>query len=539
MTATSFGRTAVGANSLIVALENPACYPHAVTAVRVIETHISWVFLTGQYAYKIKKPVNAGFADFSSLELRKHFCEEELRLNRRLAPGLYLEVVPIGGSTDAPRVGGAGPALEYAVKMREFPQDALASRAIEDGRLEKTAVEELAVRIAAFHATAPRTPAEGGLGAPAGLLRSAMQNFEQMLPLVTAPADRNSLLSLRRWTRREFARGSAIFHARKAAGFVRECHGDLHLGNIALIDGRPVPFDCIEFSAELRWIDVMSELAFVVMDIEDRRRGDLAWCFLNRHLEETGDYEGIRVLRFYLVYRALVRAKVHLMQSAQFGADAPENLRLMNASQEYLQHAARYAAPAHPILILTHGLSGCGKTTCTQMLTGALGAIRLRSDLERKRMAGLGALHRSDSALNNGIYTPAATAATYRRLGALARDVLVSGFSAIVDATFLERVDREALRAIASACNVPMVVLDFHAPLQLLRDRVRARQARADDASEAGVPALERQIATREPLTPAEIAASLVVDSTLPPEHSIWQQLPHRIRLLVERVRPP
>jgi len=306
---------ALTAPPLFAALLDPACYPHPVAGVRVLETHISWVLLTGEYAYKIKKPVGLGFLDFSSLELRRHYCEEELRLNRRLAPELYLDVVEIRGTPGAPRIGGEGPLLEYAVRMREFPQAALASRALASGAFGAAEVDALAALVARFHEGALRAPESERFGSPDVVLADALQNFEQLLPLVKSAPDDRALRELRLWTKREFAARGEALAARRKQGFVRECHGDLHLRNIVLLDGRPVPFDCIEFNAELRWIDVMSEVAFLAMDLEDRGRRDLAWRFLGRYLEATGDYAGLAVLPFYLVYRALVRAKVHLLRS--------------------------------------------------------------------------------------------------------------------------------------------------------------------------------------------------------------------------------
>jgi aminoglycoside phosphotransferase family enzyme len=316
---------------LFAALLDPACYPHPVARVRVIETHISWVLLTGEYAYKIKKPVNLGFVDFTTPGQRRYYCEEELRLNRRLALGLYLEVVSIRGDPGAPRISGEGPVLDYAVKMREFPQDALASRRIAGGDFGAAEIDALAARVAEFHAGAPAAGPEGRFGTPDAVLSAALQNFEQMLPLVKTVTEVRTLRMLRQWTEREHGARRDAFERRRGEGFVRECHGDLHLGNITMIDGRPVPFDCIEFNDELRWIDVMSEVAFLAMDLEDRGRRDLAWRFLNRYLEATGDYAGIPVLRFYLVYRALVRAKVHLIRSRQPRLLRGEKTRLSRA----------------------------------------------------------------------------------------------------------------------------------------------------------------------------------------------------------------
>ncbi|RPH93365.1 MAG: aminoglycoside phosphotransferase [Lysobacterales bacterium] len=526
---TPAGRRAAAGTSLFTALTRPECYPHAVAEVRVIETHISWVMLASPYAYKIKKPVNLGFADFTTLALRRHYCEEEIRLNRRLAPGLYLDVVEIRGSAQAPRIDGEGPLIDYAVRMREFPPEALASQALKRGAFGATEIDALATTIAGFHAPSA-TAAEGDrFGAPETVLASALQNFEQMVPLARSARDCRALRALQLWTEHEFKLQREAFSIRKSGHFVRECHGDLHLGNIAVLDGKPVPFDCIEFNEDLRWIDVMSEVAFLVMDLEDRNRGDLAWRFLNRYLETTGDYAGLRVLRFYLVYRALVRAKIHLLRSRQPRLRRNEKSRLAHAFSTYLRLAERYVAPGKAGLIITHGLSGCGKTTATQPLLELLGAIRLRSDLERKRTHNLSPLASSGAEPGTGIYSREASDALYRRLGEMAGEVLRAGYSVVVDATFLRRAERDAFRAIAEQLDAPFLILNIHAPLEMLRTRITERKARKDDASEADLAVLKLQIAALEPLTPAEASSAVEVDGTRPPSREMLQSAVERL----------
>ncbi len=527
------GRRASARQPLFAALQRPECYPHPVGEVRVIETHISWVLLTGTYAYKIKKPVNLGFADFSTLGLRGHYCQEELRLNRRFAPDLYLDVVEIRGTRDAPRVGGEGPLLDYAVKMRQFPQDALAGNRLGREQLGAAEIDALAEGIAGFHASAPVARASGHLGSSSTIREQALQNFEQMLPLVRSAPDDRLLRAARHWTDREFTLRRSALAARRRQGFVRECHGDLHLANIVLLDGRPVPFDCLEFNEELRWTDVMSEVAFLFMDLTHRERGDLAWRLLNQYLAATGDYEGLEVFRFYAVYRALVRAKIRLIESTQRQQLVPARQRRKRAFREYLALAEKLSQPPAPALIIAHGLSGSGKTTATQSLIEQFGAIRLRSDIERKRLHGLAALSSSGSGIATGIYTREANAATYRRLGELARLILGAGYSVVVDAAFLRRTEREAFRLLAEAAGAPFLILDFRAPLDVLRARVAERSARAADASEADLAVLERQITAREPLTPAEMAVAVAVDGTGPVSHEAWEPVMQLLR------RPP
>lgn len=498
---------------LIEALRDPACYAHSVERIEVLETHISWVILTGTYAYKIKKPVNLGFLDFSTLEARRHFCEEELRLNRRYAPSLYEAVTAITATAARPVVGGNGPPIEYAVRMRQFAADTLAALALADGRLDVAHIDALAAQVAAFHATAAVAAQGSPFGAAETIMASARENFVQLAPLLPQHADQALLDQLRTWSECEYDKRQTQFAARQADGRVRECHGDLHLGNIVLLDGRLTPFDCIEFNPALRWIDVINEIAFLTMDLLDRGRADLAFRFLNAYLEETGDYAGLGLLRFYLVYRALVRAKVHGLRAAQPGADESERTRLLSACRHYLQLAQRCMQDQHPAIVLMHGLSGSGKSLIAQALAENCSAIRLRSDVERKRLSGLRRNERSDSDTGSGIYTENATVTTYNHLLDLARLIARAGYAAIVDATFLKRWQRDLFRREALALGCPFLIIDAIAPERVLRMRIAGRLARGSDVSEASQEVLTQQIAQNEAFTAQELCDVVAVDT--------------------------
>ncbi|MBP3865899.1 MAG: phosphotransferase, partial [Pseudomonas sp.] len=298
--------------NLIAALQNPDLYPHEVDGFQVIETHISWVILTGPYAYKLKKPVNFGFLDFTELTGREHFCNEELRLNQRLTEGLYLDVLPITGTAEAPAFGGEGPAIEYALKMRQFPQSQLLSTLQANGELNAAHIDEMAQQIARFHMQAPHVPATHYQGTPEAVMDPVRQNFEQIRPFLSDKADLLQLEALQAWAEASFTRLKPLFEQRKAQGFIRECHGDIHLGNATMIDGKVVIFDCIEFNEPFRFTDVYADTAFLAMDLEDRGLKCLARRFVSQYLELTGDYQGLELLNFYKAYRALVRAKVSL-----------------------------------------------------------------------------------------------------------------------------------------------------------------------------------------------------------------------------------
>ena len=506
------------APSLLGGLRRPDAYPHEVGNVEVIETHISWVLLAGAYAYKIKKPVALGFADFTTLEKRRHFCEQELELNRRLAPQLYLDVVEICGSVDAPRIAGTGPVFEYAVRMRRFPQDALASHLLAAGGLSPSLVDRLAVRVAKFHDSVPRATPELPYGTTAGVLADAWDNFDQIAELLPGACGSPPFSRLRDWTEREFMVRYTELRERRAAAMIRECHGDLHLRNIVLLDGELVPFDCIEFNAGLRWIDPVSEAAFLFMDLLDRGADALAWRFLSSYFEASGDYPGLAVLRFYAVYRAMVRAKVHLIRSRQLEESDPEAARLLSAYESYLELAQRFTRQAMPGIVLMRGLSGSGKSTIALSLVGKIRGLRIRSDVERKRLYGLPADALSGSAVASGLYGQEPTEATYGRLAGIARAVVRAGYTAIVDAAFLLRRQRAQLRQVALQLGAPIAVLDVQAPLAMLRERITARSRDGRDPAEARIDVLEHQLATLEPVADDERLPVVTLDGSKAPD---------------------
>jgi len=500
-------------STLLAALRDPACYPHPAEPVELIETHISWVLLAGEYAYKLKKPVSLGFLDFGTLKARRHYCEEELRLNRRTAPDLYLAVVPITGQPAAPRMGGTGEAIEYALKMKRFPQEALADNVARRGELGAVQIDAIAAAFAAFHAGAPVAPEGSAFGAPDRVAAPALENFEHIGALAADRDDAAQLQRLRSWTLNESSRLRETFAARKRDGFVRECHGDLHLRNIVFLDGRPVPFDCIEFNPELRWIDVMNEVAFLVMDLLEHGLNAAAWRFLNAYLETTGDHAGLRVLRYYLVYRAVVRTKIACIRAHQPGADPAARGASDRQYRDYLALAESLTAPGRRALIVMHGLAGSGKSTVAQAMLERLGAVRLRSDVERKRLHGLAAQARTHADPYAGIYAPESTRLTYDRLKLLVREIIESGYPAIVDAAFLWRAERDVFRALARELKARFLIASCRAPEAVLRRRVARREAAMKDASEAGVAVLENQIATQELLSPDELAQAMPIDS--------------------------
>ena len=513
---------------LVQALLQPAAFAHPVGRISLQETHISWVILTGDYVYKLKKPVNFGFLDFSSLEKRHFFCQEELRLNRFFAPDLYLDVVAISGSVEHPQLSGAGAPLEYAVRMRQFRQSGLLSTMAQRRELLPAHIDEIAALVAALHARIAVAAVSSDYGHPDDVHGWVMENFAHIRPALDDERQRAQQEHLADWCQRTFEQLRPVLQARRAEGFVRECHGDLHLGNLTRVDGRITPFDCIEFNAQLRWIDVISEAAFLVMDIQDRGYPELGWRFLNGYLQHTGDYAGLRLLRYYLVYRALVRAKVAILRCGQ--AVATDVQQVARAEYRgYMDLALSYIDTRVPALLITHGVSGSGKSWYAAQLAERLGAIQLRSDVERKRLHGYRADADTGSAVQSGIYTQTASEQTYTRLAELAAESIAGGYPVIVDATFLKQAQRSRFRELAAIHGVPFVLLHFEADRDTLLRRVRKRQAAGTDPSEAGVEVLEAQLVSQQPLLPEEQAGLISIDSAagLPLDDLLGRLVPY------------
>ncbi|HNC50906.1 MAG TPA: AAA family ATPase [Accumulibacter sp.] len=486
---------------LIAALLDPERYPDPATSVELIETHASWLLLAGDFVYKIKKPVVLPFLDYGTLARRQICCEAEVRLNRRYSPRLYLAVVAIVGPAENPRIGGTGTVIEFAVKMRRFSESGRLDRLCRRGQLRAQHVSELAGTIATFHELAAVAAPTSRFGDAVQVLGPVRENFDELPGLLGEGAARERLARLAEWTSAESARLQPHLAARKTAGRIRECHGDLHLANLVLIDDQITLFDCIEFSEDLRWIDVASEIAFTYVDLLDHGQPGLACWLTNEWLARTGDYDAVRVLRFYAVYRALVRAKVAAIRARQTGVDAAQAVH-------YLALAERLIAPPPARLIITHGVAGCGKSRASRLLLlrdQAAATLRLRSDVERKRLFGLVANAASGSTTNSGIYSAKAGELTYERLRELTSMLLAAGWSVIVDAAFLERSRRDVFRELARQAGVAFFIIAPQAKPTQLRARIRGRLAKGSDASEATLAVLERQLARIEVLGAEEI----------------------------------
>lgn len=475
-------------DAMIAAPLDPAAYPHPATVVDYLETHISHVFLAGDYAYKLKKPVDFGFLDFTTADKRRAACLEEVRLNRRLAPDIYLGVVSVCRGTAGFRIVAgtcaAGDTLaEVAVQMRRMPQDGLLDRLARNGRLEVAHLIDVARQVAAFHARTERGPDIERFGALDRIRAPAIQNFEQTAPYIGRAVSADRHRSLRAATEAFLDRHADRFGARVRARRIVDGHGDLHLRNMCLMDGRVVIFDCIEFNPALRAGDAMSDIAFLTMDLDHRGLPAHANRFLNEYLEQTDDYAGLPLLDYYQAYRACVRAKVSCFEIEQDAAMARE-------AQRYFDLAARYFEPRRGGILITCGVSGSGKSTIAREAATMLNGVIVRSDAVRKHLAGLPLLARGDEAL----YTPAMTERTYSTLRRHAREIVTSGRWAIIDAVHGRRTERAAAAELARDLGVSLGILLCEAPRDELVRRLARRHAGGRDVSDADVAVLDRQL---------------------------------------------
>ncbi len=493
---------------LLAALCDPRAYPHPTPTVEHLETHISHVFLAGDYAYKLKKPVDLGFLDFTTLDKRLAACREEVRLNRRLAPDIYLGVSAVcaAGGRIRLRENGCAPgeeAIDYVVRMVRLPQDGMLDALAMRGRLTHAHALDIARQVAHFHAVAGRGPAIARYGELEAIAAPIRQNFAQTERYIGVTIPSARFERLRDWSENFLRDHATRFAARVAESKIVDGHGDLHLRNMCLVGERVVIFDCIEFNPALRACDVMSDIAFLTMDLDHRGLAALGNCFLNDYLERARDYDGLPLLDFYQVYHAYVRGKVTSFLLDGAGNEA-ERQRMGADAGRYFALAEGYLAARAPGLLITSGLSGSGKSTAAAQAAERLGGIRVRSDAVRKHLAGMDPEARDASGYDQGIYAPAMSARTYERMLEHTRAIVAAGRWAILDATYSRREHRCAPAELARALGVPFGILYCTAPVAELRRRIVRRETLGTDVSDAGIAVLEQQIRRFQPPTPGE-----------------------------------
>jgi hypothetical protein len=487
-------------NALIKKMRDPGFFPHDVCdPIRIVQTHISFVILTGPYAYKIKKPVNLGFLDFTTLEKRRHYCDEELRLNRIFTPELYLDVVRIyekEGNFALHSLGNESNVVEYAVRMRQFEESNLLLNVFDRGELDAPMAERLGKRIAEIHNTAPEVPQNESYGSAKSMEESIQLNFDTILPLAGNVVPAKMLENLHAAMGSFIEKNHWLFDLRIKEERIRECHGDLHLRNICQYNGRIEVFDRIEFNNAFKNIDVMYDLAFLLMDIRYRGKSRIASRILNAYLESTGDYGGAILLPFYQSVRALIRGEVNLLVSADEEVSAHAREEAKDSGLRHLEHAFAFSRTNPGKIIATSGVSGSGKTTVAKFLIDHVDAIHIRSDVIRKHLAGIDLSTHSAE-----IYSEEHTNTTYAKLIEFGVLLAAHGFTVILDAKFDRRNFRQKLIEKANTFELPVTFVYCTASVDTLKNRLAQR---SDDISDATEALTDHQIAEFEPFEPEE-----------------------------------
>ena len=493
---------------LIDKMQQSEFYPHPTSQpIELIQTHISYVFLTGKYAYKIKKAVNFGFLDFSSLDKRKKYLEAEISLNKEIAPEIYLEVIPITKTDDSLRLNGSGEIVEYASKMRQFPQENLFSNLFAREKLTLEHIKQLGKTVAQFHQQAKTSDRITSFGTINKIKAAFDENYQQTINYIGKVQSQQQYKETKAFTDKFFIEQTSLFKARQNNNKIRECHGDLHLKNICLWQNKIQLFDRIEFNEQFRFVDVMYDVAFVVMDLDIRGNPNFANVFLNTYLEQTGDWEGLLILPLYLSRQAYVRAKVtsFLLDDPHISSTAKQEAT--NIAANYYYQAWKYTKPHQGKLLLMSGLSGSGKTTVAKVIASQTQAIHLRSDAVRKHLAGIPL----EETGGNEIYTAQMSQKTYDRLLQLGTLLTKAGFTVILDAKYDRLNLRQSVITAAKSNLIPLQIIHCTAPIDILRDRL---DNRSGDISDATANLLSKQQATAEAFTEEEQSLVTKVDTS-------------------------
>jgi aminoglycoside phosphotransferase family enzyme/predicted kinase len=493
-----------------------AAYPDPADDIRLIQTHVSWIFLAGEFAYKIKKPVNFGFLDFSTLDLRRFYCQEELRLNRRLCPAAYLAVVEVHDAGDGAAFHGNGAVIDYAVKMLRLPEERMADRLLAEDRLSADDVKKIAATVAVFHQKALTGGEIDRFGSLETIRRNWDENFQQAEEFSGITITRQDLDIIQKWAEQFMATNGELFCRRVAGGFIRECDGDLHLENICLT-GKVCIFDCIEFNSRFRYSDTAADIAFLTMDLEFHGRRDLARIFLEEYLVASGDPGVCELIDFYAVYRAFVRGKVESFRLKDSGIPLAGKEAAKEKAARYFRLARGYVLRGRltPSLVVISGLSGSGKTSIAAALARELGLELLSSDRIRKELAGIPLRQHCHDQYGSGLYSKTASEATYLALLHRADQALAAGNGVIIDATCQKRAVREELRELATRHGVQQYLFVAHAPEEVIRMRLTERERQGTDISDGRWEIYLRQREEFEPIVAGEEGA-VALESSAP-----------------------
>lgn len=507
---------------ILESLQDPSAYPVPTRTVELIQTHVSWLFLTDTHVFKIKKPVNFGFLDFSTLELRHFYCDEELRLNRRLCPDIYEQVIALRKTEDGAAFSGDGRVIEYAVMMKRLPADRMLDRLVDGGRITAEEIRIVVREIGKFHSTAPSSPRISGFGTLEQILFNWRENFAQTMQFEFSTLPRSLRETIGSYVKAFTDAHRSLFSDRIKNGFIRECDGDIHLGNICLPETAVYIFDCIEFNERFRCSDTAADIAFLLMDLDYHRRPDLADAALAGYIETTGDTGCAKLVTFYKVYRAFVRGKVDSLQLLDAGITPESRGVAEKRAIRYFRLAQGYCIRTRipPTLFITCGTMGCGKSSLADQLAFELGLKSFSSDIERKRLAGLPPETAVRDSFGEGLYSSKMTQATYCQLEHLAAAELASGRSVIIDAGFGTAAERAVIAEVAASQRAEFAILFVQCDTIEQRRRLLERASRGTSISDGRVELLDRQISFFEPPDDSE-GTVIPLDSEVASEHAL------------------
>ncbi|MEJ2728273.1 MAG: AAA family ATPase [Deltaproteobacteria bacterium] len=513
-------------SQIIEYMRRPDFYPHPVRSVTLRETHISMVFLTGDYVYKIKKPVDMGFLDFTSLVKRQHYCRRELKLNRRLSRNVYLAVVPITFRQNRYYLDGSGRPVEYAVKMRQLPHSATMVNLLRDDKLDGNSVELLARVLSQFYNQAGTGDRIDACGNHATIEKNCEENFIQLKEFEGNTISPQMLLFIRSATRSFLNRRKAFFKKRVESGRIRDCHGDLRSGHIYFVEDGIQIIDCIEFNERFRYNDVASDLAFLAMDLDFEGFSAVARVLLKAYVHYSNDEDVYIMMNFYKCYRALVRVKVNCLRLQQNDLAEEKRFRLLEKTQRFMDLAYGYAEQfARPTVWVVCGMTATGKSTIARQLAGKFNIKVLSSDLIRKGLFRNQAQERF--AFEKGMYSREATSMTYGKLYRLAQEEIENENSVILDATFSRKNQRREVLRLAEDMDANIVFIECLCSEAVIKDRLAKRNA-TPTLSDARLEHFENLKGVFEPLDDISQGIHLTVDTQKPPDDNIRDILTRR-----------
>lgn len=484
----------------------PESYPLPTSSVELVQTHVSWIFLTDSHAFKIKKPVNFGFLDFSTLELRHFYCNEELRLNRRLCPEIYEDVIPLRESGKGAAFSGDGPIVDYAVMMKRLPAERMLDKLVESGAATPEELKNVAAAVSRFHAAAETSAHISGFGSLQQIMFNWNENLEQMLPYQDSTLPAEERYAIQEWVTEFSETHRDLFERRVKGGYIRDCDGDLHLENICLTGERVCIFDCIEFNERFRFCDTAADIAFLLMDLDFHGRRDLAQTVFTTYQEASGDPELAPLTDFYKVYRAFVRGKVESFRTSDRGISRESRALAGRRAIRYFRLARGYCQSSRlrPTLFITCGSMGCGKSTLADQLAFELGISLHNSDVVRKKLAGKPLLSAVSDHYGQGLYDSAMTERTYAELMRLAENELAAGRSTVIDASFNKAARRGAFAELAARRTCGFIILKVLCDRAEQKKRLIKRSESGTSVSDGRLELLERQMADFEAPSPHE-----------------------------------